>query len=44
MAHGPAAEINHAKAILAAMSPSQLDVHAAGKAAEAPGNPVHAAG
>lgn len=43
MAHGPAAEIDHAKAILAAMSPSRLDVHAAGKAAEVPGNPVLAA-
>src|SRR5580692_6132947 len=41
MAHGPAAEIDHAKAILAAVGPSRLDVHAAGKAAEAPGNPVH---
>jgi hypothetical protein len=43
MAHGPAAEIDRAKALLAAMSPSRLDVHAAGKAAEEPGNPVHAA-
>ena len=43
MAHGPAAEIDRAKALLAAMSPSRLDVHAAGKAAEVPGNPVHAA-
>jgi hypothetical protein len=43
MAHGPAAEINRAKTLLAAMSPSQLDVHAAGKAAEVPGNPAHAA-
>ena len=44
MAHGPAAEIDRAKTILAAMNPSRLDVHAAGKAAEAPGNPVRAAG
>jgi len=43
MAHGPAAEISHAKAILAGMGPSRLDVHAAGKAAEMPGNPAHAA-
>jgi hypothetical protein len=43
MAHGPAAEIDRAKTILAAMSPSRLDVHAAGKAAEAPGNAVPAA-
>jgi Protein of unknown function (DUF1269) len=43
MAHVPAAEIDRAKAFLAAMSPSQLDVHAAGKAVEVPGNPVHAA-
>ena len=43
MAHGPAAEIDQAKAILAAMSPSRLDVHAAGRAAEALGNPAHAA-
>jgi hypothetical protein len=43
MAHGPAAEINHAKAILAAMSPTRLDVHAGSKAAEVTGNPAHAA-
>jgi len=43
MVHGPAAEIDRAKTILAAMGPSRLDVHAAGKAAEVPGNPVHAA-
>jgi hypothetical protein len=43
MAHGPAAEVDRAKTILATMSPSRLDVHASGKAAEAPGNPVHAA-
>ena len=43
MAHVPAAEIDRAKTILAAMSPSRLDVHAAGKAAVVPGNPVHAA-
>jgi hypothetical protein len=44
MAHGPAAEISHAKAILAGMGPSRLDVHAAGKAAaEMPGSPAHAA-
>jgi len=43
MVHGPAAEIDRAKTLLAAMSPSRLDVHAAGKAAEVPGNPVHAA-
>jgi hypothetical protein len=43
MAHGPAAEVNRAKTLLAAMSPSQLDVHAAGKAAEVLGNPAHAA-
>jgi hypothetical protein len=43
MAHGPAAEINHAKAILATMSPSRVDVHAASRAAEVPGDPVHAA-
>jgi hypothetical protein len=42
MAHGPAAEIDRAKTILATMSPSQLDVHAAGKAAEMAGNPIHA--
>jgi hypothetical protein len=43
MAHGPAAEIDHAKAILAAMGPSRVDVHIAGKATEVPGNQVHAA-
>ena len=43
MAHGPAAEIDRAKTILAAMSPSRLDVHAAGKAAKVLGNPVNAA-
>lgn len=43
MAHGGAAEIDRAKTILSAMSPSQLDVHAAGKAAEVLGNPAHAA-
>jgi hypothetical protein len=43
MAHGPAAEVNRAKSILATMSPSRLDVHAGGKAAEVPGNPAHAA-
>jgi hypothetical protein len=43
MAHGPAAEIDRAKAILAATSPSRLDVHAAGKAVEVSGNPAHAA-
>jgi hypothetical protein len=43
MAHGPPAEIDHAKAMLAAMNPSRLDVHAPGKAAEVFGNPVHAA-
>ena len=43
MAHGPAAEINHAKAILAATSPSRLDLHAAGKAAaEVSGSPARA--
>jgi hypothetical protein len=42
MAHGPAAEIDRAKAILAATSPSRLDVHAAG--AGVSGNPAHAAG
>jgi hypothetical protein len=44
MAHGPAAEVNHAKTILAATNPTRIDVHAAGAAAVAPGNPVHAAG
>jgi hypothetical protein len=43
MAHGPAAEIDRAKAILAATSPSRLDVHAAGKASEVSGHPAHAA-
>jgi hypothetical protein len=43
MVHGPAAEVDHAKATLAAMSPSRLDVHAAGKAVEVPSIPVHAA-
>ena len=43
MVHSPAAEVDHAKAILAAMSPSRLDVHAAGTAVEVPSNPVHAA-
>jgi hypothetical protein len=43
MAHGPAAEVSHAKAILAGLGPSQVDVHSAGKAVEMPGNPVHAA-
>jgi hypothetical protein len=43
MAHGPAAEMDHAKVILAATSPSRLDVHEAGKATQAPGNLVHSA-
>jgi hypothetical protein len=43
MAHGPAAEVSRAKSILATMSPSRLDVHAGGKAAEVPGRPAHAA-
>jgi hypothetical protein len=43
MAHGPAAEIDRAKTILAAASPSRLEVHAGGKAVEVPGNPAHAA-
>lgn len=43
MAHGAPAEIDRAKTILAATSPSRLEVHAAGKAAEVPGNPVQAA-
>jgi hypothetical protein len=43
MAHGSAAEIDRAKTILAAMGSSRLDVHAAGKPAEAPGIPAHAA-
>ena len=36
MAHGPAADINRAKTIFAAMSPSRLDLHAAGRAGEVP--------
>jgi hypothetical protein len=43
MAHGPAAEVNRAKSILATMSPSRLDVHAGSKAAEMPGRSAHAA-
>jgi hypothetical protein len=43
MAHGPVAEIDRAKAILAATSPSRLEVHTGNKAAEVPGNPVRAA-
>lgn len=43
MAHGPAEEVAHAKTILAAMGPSRLDVHAAGKAAEVLANPVNVA-
>jgi hypothetical protein len=42
MAHGSAAEIDHAKTILAAPSPSRLDVHVGAKGAQLPGNPVHA--
>ena len=43
MVHGSAAEVDHAKTIFAAMNPFRLDVHAAGKAAEVPGNSVNAA-
>ncbi len=44
MAHGTAAEMARAKAILGTSNPSRLDVHAGVKAAEPMGDLVHAAG
>jgi hypothetical protein len=42
MAHGPAAEMARARAILGTTNPSRIDVHAGAKAAEPAGDLVHA--
>ena len=44
MAHGPAEEVARAKAILGALNPSRLDVHASAKAAKPADNLVPAGG
>ena len=44
MAHGAAAEMARAKAILGTPNPSRLDVHAGVKAAEPAGHLAHAGG
>jgi hypothetical protein len=44
MAHGTAEEMTRAKAILATINPSQLDVHAGENVTEPSSLPVHAAG